>query len=130
MAILKHIKIAQDLASIRSKITDIKESLLTPLEEKETELEIELLNALKAQGLQNIKLENVGVFTRAFRTSVKITDMDKAFEWANKQLDDGIAIFKIDTTLASKMIKPLLETPAGFELAETEYLSVRKAEEE
>lgn len=121
---LKVTTLAADLTATRAKIAEVKEKLLAPLEEAEAALSEQLVSELRATGLNTIRFEGHN-FIRTLKTTISVVNTDKALEFAKQY--PAVIKTTIDLPKVMKIIKPMLEVPAGFERKDTEFLSVRKA---
>ena len=118
---------AEELAYLRKEITTQKEEFSTRMkgfEERRDELQNELLQALKKQGLSNIKTDEGESYSIAKRKSIEITSELQAFKWAY----DNRAV-SINKILVKQKLKGATEIPSGFEFVENEYISVRGVKE-
>ena len=122
---LKVVEIADELTIIREKIATIKADKIAPLDEQEKELTAILIDKLKRQGLKTIKTDSGLLFTRAQRSTIKVTDEVLAYNWAH----DNNAL-RINTTKCGQILRREMDLPNGFEESVTEYLSVRKIQDD
>ena len=120
IAALNPHEIASKLYKLREEIAAFDDSI-KPLKEKEETLRTDMLTALKEQRLDSFRDENVPLtFTRAYRSSLEITDAFHAMDWA---ITNECA--KVDTIAANKKLKGVGALPKGFDYKETEYLTVK-----
>ena len=125
LAALDPHEIADRLFKIREEISAFEDSV-KPLKEKEENLRTDMLTALKEQRLDTFRDENVPLtFTRSFRSSLEITDLFNAMDWA---IVNECA--KVDTIAANKKLKGVGALPKGFGYKETEYLSIKIADKQ
>lgn len=122
---LKVIEVANELKVLREKIAKIKAEKIAPLDEQEKELSAILIDILKKQGLKTIKIDSGELFTRATRSTIKVTDDAKAYNWASEN-----NALRIDTTKCGQILRRELDLPNGFKEVTSEYLSVRKAKDD
>lgn len=117
---LKITSLAEELREIRKQMAEIKMTTIDPLKEKADQLSEMLIKELTNQGWKNVKLDTGEVFTKAVRQSLQITDETLALKWGIEH-----EAIKVDTTKATKIMRRQIALPDGFEMKETEYLSVR-----
>lgn len=96
------------------------------LEEREDELKAELLQELKRQGVQSVKLDDGTQYIRNQRTTVKVKDEAKAWKWA---MENPEARLKVDTAAALEVFRKALKMPSYFAKSTTEFLSIKKPKE-
>ena|SRR3990167_10312872 len=112
--------IADKLFKIKSEIQAFEDSI-KPLKEKEENLRTDMLTALKESRMDSFRDDNVPLtFTRAYRSSLEITDAFHAMDWA---IVNECA--KVDTIAANKKLKGAGALPKGFGYKETEYLTIK-----
>ncbi len=119
---LKVTKLAAELTKVRADLAEAKEQVIAPLEQAEEDLREQLFNELKATGMDTLRYEG-NTFVRQSKVSFKIVDEEMAMKFAEQYP----SVLKVDLTKATKIIKPMLSLPAGFERQDTEFLSVRKS---
>ena len=121
---LKQIKTkAEELSSIRKDIDTIELELKVKTEQlkfKRDKIQNELINALKESELKSIKVASGENYSMGVRKSFVINDNSKALEWAKEN-----KVVSVDKREAEKIIKTLEEIPTGFEIKETEFISIR-----
>jgi len=113
----------QGLVAIRNQVEEA-EYIYKGLKNTKDLLQEELMKALKENDMKSYKIastdENI---TIAKRKSVGITNQVLAMSFAKK---NNCTKEEIDKTELKKIINNLEEVPNGFEVKETEYLSIRK----
>lgn len=115
---------AEELYKARQAISQYEEDakkVLEPLKAMRDKLQEDLLTELNAQGLSSIKTKSGDSFAKAVRKGVAITSEAHALEWAIKQ-----RCVRIDSVVAGQLLKDVKDLPPGFELRQSEYISVRK----
>lgn len=121
-------KKAEALYDIRREIERIEEENREKLAAKKLErdaLQEALLDSLRKHKLSSIKVANGDSFTRARRKMYEVTLLPHALAWATKN-----KCVSIDKRLVSQKLGKMDEIPAGFEMVESEYISVRKGKQE
>lgn len=81
-----------------------------------------LLETLKAEGRKR-----EGIFTRAVRQTLVITNAKDALAWAE---DKNVMKSGLDTAKAMQVIRRELQVPAGFEVRESEYITASASKED
>lgn len=95
------------------------------LREREEFVKNALLKDLKKQHVKSVKLEDGTHFIISLRQTLKIKDEDKARVWAEKNY-----CVKIDNQKALRILRRSLKRlPGFFSLKTTEYLTVRRSNE-
>lgn len=116
--------IADKLYKIREEIAAFEASM-KPLKEKEEALRTDMLASLKENRMDSFRDDNIPLtFTRAYRSSLEITDPFLALDWA---IANECA--KVDTIAANKKLKGAGALPKGFGQKETEYLTIKNIDE-
>lgn len=113
-------------AELRQKLAQLKadyDEAALPIEEDMAKLELALIMTLKNAGWHETPEAYDGSrFRREVKTSFKIIDEEKAYEWAAENNAIGIVMTK-----ATPLLKRAIITPPGFEQKETEYLKIKKS---
>lgn len=109
--------IATQIIGINGEILAYEEPL-KQLKARKDELRQLMLDSLKANRMSALETDSGVTFTRAFRSSLTISDLPQALKWA---VANGVA--KVDTIRAGKILKGSGAIPEGLEYKETEYLS-------
>jgi len=118
---------AERLYEIRKLISDKEDALKLELEALKTErdvVQLELIADLNKTGLESIKVASGETYTKAIRKGISITNEVFALKWALEA-----KAVKIDTLVASQLLRNATELPEGIEAVSTEYISVRKPKE-
>lgn len=116
---------AEQLATVRKEINELKEGYQKVLEAKEyvrDTLQADLITQFEKEGLSSIKTRDGDTYSRSVRKGVEITNEIRAFDWALK--NRAVSISKI---LVAQKLKEETEMPEGFKLVETPFISVRSA---
>ena len=119
---------AEQLYQVRQSIRKMEEDtkkVLDVLKAEKSTLQDDLIAELNEQGLSSIKVSSGDSFTKVVKHGVEVTNEATAIEWAIQ--NRAVNINKI---VAGQILKNVKEMPAGFQLSETEYISVRKAKKE
>lgn len=115
---------AEKLRMLRDYITDEEQKFKIRMEDVKKDrdsIQDELLIDMRKHKLSSIKVESGETFTKAVRKGVDITSESLALKWAIDHR--AVSINKI---VAGQLLKEAKEIPQGFQLVETEYISVRK----
>lgn len=115
---------AEQLAELRTTIAKTEEAHrleLESLKEKRDTLQNDLLTALRKEGLASIKTAAGESYARSTRRGVNIINPIAALAWAKEH-----GAIAIDRRIVATKLAKTDKIPAGFELVETEYISVRK----
>jgi hypothetical protein len=116
---------AEELANIRASINEIEEAAKAQtdaLKAKREDLQLSLIADLKKEGLASIKTNSGESYILSKRKGVNIVNDVSALNWAI----DNHAI-SIDRRIVAAKLAKVDDMPAGFELVETEFISVRGA---
>jgi hypothetical protein len=116
---------AEALAAIRAQINEIEEAAKAQtdvLKMQREDLQAALIADLKKEGLASIKTNAGESYILSKRRGVNITNEAVAINWAI----DNRAI-SIDRRIVAAKLSKVEEMPEGFELVETEFISVRGA---
>jgi len=119
---------ADKLYEIRKAIQAKEEACKAELEVMKLErdaIQASLLAELNKNGLSSIKSSSGDSFSKSVRKSVEITSEPFALKWAIEN-----RTVSINKTLVAQKLKEISEVPPGFEIVETEFISVRKAKQE
>lgn len=124
-AIQKMQETADSLYEIRQRITKKEDDNRAELDLLKTErdaMQAILLADMNKNSLKSIKTKAGDSFVVGIKKGFEITNEAQAFGWAyeNKAVS-------INKTIASQIIKEIKEIPPGFQLVETEFISIRKA---
>lgn len=111
------VQIADKIYKISVEIAAYEDGL-KPLKDKRDRLKEEMLGVLRGAGIKQFGTDTGVVYSRAFRSSLTVSDPDKALKWAL-----GNECARVDTVKASKVLKGAGAVPEGFDYKETEYLS-------
>ena len=111
------LQLADKLFKISAEISAYEDGL-KPLKEKRERLREEMLGALRSARMNSIGTDKGVVYSRAFRSSLTISDPQKAMGWAVEH-----ECAKVDTVKASKLLRGAGAIPDGFDYKETEYLA-------
>ena len=117
----------QGLVNIRKQVEEA-ELIYKGLKNTKDLIQSELVEALKENDLKSWKIASTGENAIiAKRKSIGITNQVLAFSFAkeNNCVDE-----KINKDNLKKVINNLEETPSGFEVKETSYLSIKKPKED
>jgi len=115
---------AEELAAIRLEIAAMEEAHRVEVEakkERRDAIQNELLAALRKEDLASIKTTAGETYARSIRRGVDIVNAVLAMSWAR---DNGAVA--IDRRIVAQKLAKLDQMPPGFELTETEFISVRK----
>jgi hypothetical protein len=116
---------AEELANIRAAINMLEEATKAQtdsLKAKRDEIQLSLIADLKKEGLASIKTNSGESYILSTRKGVNIVNDMLAMKWAI----DNRAI-SIDRRMVAAKLGKSDEMPDGFELIETEFISVRGA---
>jgi hypothetical protein len=116
---------AEELANIRAAINLLEEATKAQtdgLKAKRDEIQLSLIADLKKGGLASIKTNSGESYILSKRKGVNIVNDMLAMKWAI----DNRAI-SIDRRIVATRLSKADEIPDGFELVETEFISVRGA---
>lgn len=116
---------AEQLAAIRAEINAIEEATklqTDALKAKREVLQVALIADLKKEGLASIKTSGGDSYILSKRKGVNIINDALAMQWAI----DNRAI-SIDRRVVAARLAKAEELPQGFEMVETEFISVRGA---
>lgn len=119
---------AEQLASVRASINRVEEEhrlIVDALKTQRDTLQEDLLVALRKEDLASIKTSAGETYARVPKRSLNITNEIVALNWAIEHR--AVSINKI---FAMQELKNEKEMPAGFEIIESEYISVRKPKAE
>jgi hypothetical protein len=115
---------AEALAFIRLEIAALEEAHRQELEQKKASrdtIQNELLVELRKEGLTSIKTSNGDSYSRATRRGVDIINPIAALSWAKEH-----GAIAIDRRLVAQRLAEFEKMPPGFQLVETEFISVHK----
>jgi hypothetical protein len=116
---------AEQLADIRAEVNAIEAAAkvqVDALKVKRDELQAALIAELKKEGLASIKTRAGDSYILTKRKGVNIINEALAMQWAV----DNQAV-SIDRRLVASRLSKAEELPLGFEMVETEFISVRGA---
>lgn len=116
---------AEKLYQIRQLIEKKEEECKRELESLKTERDVIqelLLISLNKQGLKSIKVSSGDSIYKGTRRGVTIINEFRALEWAKEN-----GAVNIDKVMVAQKLKDATTIPSGFELVQTEFISVRKA---
>ena len=116
---------AERLAAIRAQINEIEAAVklqTDALKAEKEDIQSSLIADLKKEGLASIKTNNGESYILSKRKGVNIVNEAVAINWAI----DNRAI-SIDRRIVAAKLAKLDVMPDGFELVETEFISVRGA---
>lgn len=116
---------AEKLAEIRALIADIEseaKAKTDTLKQAREDIQTLLIKDLKKEGLASIKTNAGESYILSKRKGVNIVDDALALNWAI----DNHAI-SIDRRVVATKLSKVDEMPEGFEMVETEFISVRGA---
>jgi hypothetical protein len=116
---------AEQLAAIRSEISEIEDGAKAKtdvLKAKREDLQMALIADLKKEGLASIKTSAGDSYLLSKRKGVNIVNDALAMEWAIEN-----RAITIDRRMVATRLAKADEIPDGFELIETEFISVRGA---
>jgi hypothetical protein len=116
---------AEELAAIRAQINEIEEATKAQtdaLKEKREELQLSLIADLKKEGLASIKTAAGESYILSKRKGINIVNDTLALQWAIEN-----RTISIDRRMVATKLGKVDQMPAGFELVETEFISVRGA---
>jgi hypothetical protein len=114
---------AEQLAAIRAEIGDIEDAAKAKtdvLKAKREDLQMALIADLKKEGLASIKTSAGDSYLLSKRKGVNIVNDALAMEWAIEN-----RAITIDRRMVATRLAKADEIPDGFELVETEFISVR-----
>lgn len=115
---------AEQLYKIRKQIEAIEEENKKTLEVLKVDRDVIqslLISDLKKQGISSIKVSTGDSFYLGKHKGVEIVNEAQAFKWAYDQ-----KAVSINKTIVAQILKESKDIPAGFELIETEFISVKK----
>jgi len=115
---------AEELATLRAEINQAEEThrlMIEAMKERRDTVQNELLTVLRKEKLSSIKTDAGESYTRATRRGINIINPILAFAWAK---DNGAVA--IDRRMVATKLAKVDKVPAGFEVVENEYISVRK----
>lgn len=116
---------AEQLAAIRSQINEIEAAAKVQtdaLKAQREDLQLSLIADLKKEGLASIKTNAGESYILSKRKGVNITNDALALSWAIEN-----RAISIDRRMVATRLAKVDEVPVGFELVETEFISVRGA---
>ena len=116
---------AEQLAAIRAQINEIEQAAKAQtdaLKAKREELQLSLITDLKKEGLASIKTDAGESYILSKRKGVNIVNDALALTWAIEN-----RAVSIDRRIVATKLAKTDELPDGFELVETEFISVRGA---
>jgi hypothetical protein len=116
---------AEQLAAIRSEISEIEDGAKAKtdlLKAKREDLQMALIADLKKEGLASIKTSAGDSYLLSKRKGVNIVNDALAMEWAIQN-----RAIMIDRRMVATRLAKADEIPLGFEMVETEFISVRGA---
>lgn len=115
---------AERLAEVRAAINVLEEESKLKVEALKTErdaLQEDLIASLKKESLTTIKTSAGESYTLAKRRGVSVVNESVALSWAIEN-----RAISINRLMVAQKLRYEKEMPAGFELFESEYISVRK----
>lgn len=115
---------AEELYQTRKDIDKVEEAYkltVDPLKARRDQLQQELIELYNEVGITSIKTEAGETYAKAMRKGLMIKDDRKALTWA---IENNCA--NINKIYAAQVIFKQEEIPAGFEVVQSEYISVRK----
>jgi hypothetical protein len=116
---------AEQLAAIRAEISEIENAAKAKtdvLKAKREDLQMALIADLKKEGLASIKTSAGDSYLLSKRKGVNIVNEALALTWAIEN-----RAISIDRRMVATRLAKSDEIPDGFELVETEFISVRGA---
>ena len=116
---------AEQLADIRAQICAIEAATKVQtdaLKAKREDLQMALIADLKKEGLASIKTDAGESYILSKRKGVNIVNDALALKWAIEN-----RAITIDRRMVATRLAKVDEMPQGFELVETEFISVRGA---
>ncbi len=119
---------AERLYDLRREINAREEDFRKAIEvmklERDSIQEV-LIAGMTKNGLSSLKVSSGDSIFKASRKGVDITNELLAFDWAIKN-----KAVSINKTIVAQILKDAKDIPKGFELVESEYIGVRKAQVE
>jgi hypothetical protein len=115
---------AEMLYQVRKEIEKIETEAAektAKLKEERDALQVLLISDMNKIGLKSVKVANGDLFTKASRKGVDITNEIEAMKWAIEK-----RAVNINKAMVASLLKEEKEMPTGFQLVETEYISVKK----
>jgi hypothetical protein len=125
---LKITKKANQLSELRAKIKEIENqfnAILDPLKDERDATQDELIKEMTKNKMASIRVESGETYIKSSRKSLEITNDLFALNWAK----ENYAI-SVNKTEAMKKLKDMEKLPQGFEITETEFISIRSAKPE
>jgi phosphoglycerate-specific signal transduction histidine kinase len=123
---------AKKLYELRTKINEIKDTLLAPLEEEREMMQGELLEELQKENQFSVRYD-FATITRAVRKTAKVIDEEKVIAYLkDKGLENEYVsprLNKYFDTLSKQMVKTG-DLADGMEIKESEYISIRESGKE
>lgn len=119
---------ANKLYAIEKELETIKDTYkaqIAPLEAKSSEIRASLLDSMRRTGIKTIKLETGDVYARTSRTTFKVVDEEKAYEWGEKN-----RCLRLDKIGANKILLRTIGVPEGFEQKDEEHITIKRAVQE
>jgi len=116
---------AEQLAAIRAQISEIEaaaKAQTDALKTQREDLQLSLIADLKKEGLASIKTDAGESYILSKRKGVNIINDALALRWAIEN-----RAISIDRRMVATRLAKVEEMPQGFELVETEFISVRGA---
>lgn len=99
--------------------------ILEPMKLERDVVQAELIADLNKAELASIKTSDGDTYVKAVRKAVNITNDIFAYKFALEH-----RAVKIDTLAVARIVKDMKEVPTGFEVVDSEYISVRKAKKD
>ena len=116
---------AEQLAAIRAQINEIEDAAKSQtdvLKNQREELQMALIADLKKEGLASIKTNAGDSYILSKRKGVNIVNDALALNWAIEN-----RAISIDRRMVATRLAKAEDIPPGFELVESEFISVRGA---
>lgn len=115
---------AEALYNMRRLIDGIEEKnkvALDALKVEKNAMQAELLADMTKNEILSLKVKSGDVFFKASKQGIEITEPVHALKWAIE--NHAVTINKV---LVAQKLKETTVPPYGFEITETDYISVRK----
>lgn len=116
---------AEKLAELRKVIAEKEEACKAELETLKAQrdaVQALLMADMKENGILSQKVSSGDSFSLSKRKGIEITNDTFALKWAIENM-----AVSVNKTLVAQKLKDAGEIPSGFEIVETEFISVRKA---
>lgn len=116
---------AEQLWTLRKKIAYFEEEMKNDIDNMKRErdaLQNDLLTQMDKNGLVSFKVKSGDSLYKGTRKSIEVTNEVFALKWAKEN-----NAYSINKILVAQKLKDLPEVPNGFEIVESNFISVRKA---